>query len=80
MNHLSNSPQMHVERVIKLYTGLTCTYGLLRTLKRSNDPVTGAAITIASPALWPFYVVQDFVDWRIDAMRLHMSRSISDTQ
>ncbi len=69
---------MHVERVFKLYTGLTCSYGLSRTFLRKDDPVTGAAIIIASPALWTFYAFQDFVDWRLGSCNPPKSNPIHD--
>jgi hypothetical protein len=67
----TQTPQMHVERLFKLYTGLTCTYGLIRAARLDYGPVTGAAITIASPALWPFYALQDCMDWRLATVTEH---------
>lgn len=55
---------MHVERVFKLYTGLTCAYGLFHAHRRERSGVTGLSLVISAPLLWPSYVVSDLMQWR----------------
>lgn len=53
---------MHVERIVKVYTGLTMAYGLVRVHYGKESPLNGAAQVVAAPVLWPVYVLKDGVD------------------
>jgi hypothetical protein len=57
---------MHVERVLKIYTGLTCAYGLIHAARREKGSscVTGLSLVMAAPFLWPAYVITDVVGLR----------------
>ena len=63
---------MHVERVLKIYTGLTCAYGLLHAARRERGSgcVTGLSLVIAAPLLWPAYVITDMVGLKKQQQRV----------
>ena len=52
----------HIERYLKIYTALTCTYGAVRAVHKTQCPIDGASITFAAPFLWPAYLLADFFD------------------
>ncbi len=56
---------MHVERVFKFYTAMTCAYGLVHACRRERRCVTGLSLVVSAPLLWPAYAVTDFMDWRL---------------
>ena len=56
---------MHVERVFKIYTGLTCAYGFLHACRRERRcATTGLSLIISAPLLWPAYAAADCLQWR----------------
>ena len=53
---------MHVERVFKVYSSLACLFGFVRAYQQEIKPANIMALTLAAPALWPTYVLQDALD------------------
>ena len=53
---------VHIERYFKVYTGLTMAYGFLRAAQYRETPENVTALTVASPAIWPVYVINDTLD------------------
>jgi hypothetical protein len=53
---------MHVEHFLKLYVGLTMSFGLLRAAAyREPNPENMTALMVAGPVLWPAYIMKDCV-------------------
>lgn len=60
---------MHVERVLRVYTGLSCVFGFVRAYQQEIKPVNVMALTLAAPVLWPTYALQDAMERFIDRRR-----------
>jgi hypothetical protein len=54
----------HLERFLKLYTGLAMTYGVLHVSSRKNvtiPPEWVCGVVVAAPLLWPAYLAADSI-------------------
>jgi hypothetical protein len=58
------SPRMppSLETMVKIYTGVTCVYGLVRTHHTNHRPIDRASIVVAAPLLWPAFLASDLFD------------------
>ena len=69
---------VHVERLAKIYTALTVTYGLVRTHHTNHRPIDRASIVVAAPFLWPAYLAADYFDGNRHCTRRFQPPTMSD--
>lgn len=73
---------MRVETMFKLYTVTFASLGCLRAVLRYERPDTVAALTLASPILWPIHLAIDAYEhqtgWREEGRSVKFRRVAHD--